>query len=56
MSYAEAQSYIWSYMWSFVAFNALKALINSAVTFVVYKPLSRLFKKEFLKKEPHPGK
>ena len=56
MSYAEAQSYVWSYMWSFVAFNALKALINSAVTFVVYKPLSRLFKKEFLKKEPHPGK
>lgn len=47
MTYAEAQSYIWSIMWSFVAFNAAKAVINSLVTFFVYKPLSRLFKKEF---------
>ena len=50
MTYADAQGYIWSVMWSFVAFNSDKAAINSVVTFVVYKPLSRLFKKEFGKK------
>lgn len=50
MTYADAQGYIWSVMWSFVAFNSAKAAINSVVTFVVYKPLSRLFKKEFGRK------
>ena len=48
--YADAQGDIWSVMWSFVAFNSAKAAINSVVTFVVYKPLSRLFKKEFGRK------
>lgn len=55
MSYAEAQSYIWGIIWSFVAFNGAKALINSIVTFVVYKPLSRLFKKEFAKRGAKEG-
>ena len=50
MTYADAQGYIWSVMWSFVAFNSAKAAINSVVTFVVYKPLSRLFHKEFGRK------
>ena len=50
MTYAAAQGYIWSVMWSFVAFNSAKAAINSVVTFVVYKPLSRLFHKEFGRK------
>lgn len=44
MTYEAAQSMIWSVMWSFVAFNSLKALINSVVTFIVYKPLSKLFR------------
>lgn len=50
MTYQEAQGYIWSIIWSFIGFNAAKAAINSVVTFVVYKPLSRLFKKEFGKR------
>jgi riboflavin transporter FmnP len=47
MDYAAAQGYLWSIMWSFVAFNAAKTGINSVVTYLIYKPVSRLFKKEF---------
>jgi len=47
MSYEEAQALVWSIIWSFVAFNAAKAGINSAVTYLIYKPVSKLFKKEF---------
>lgn len=47
ISYTEAQGIVWSIIWSFVAFNTVKAVINSAVTYLVYKPVSRLFKKDF---------
>ncbi len=47
MSYAAAQGMIWSAMWLFVAFNAAKAGINSVVTFLLYKAVSRTLKKEF---------
>ncbi|HWQ58758.1 MAG TPA: ECF transporter S component [Clostridia bacterium] len=47
MDYAAAQGYLWSIMWSFVAFNAAKTGINSVVTYLIYKPVSRLFKREF---------
>lgn len=56
MTYSEAQGYIWSIIWSFIGFNAAKAGINSVVTFIVYKPLSRLFKKEFGRKSEQEGK
>ena len=51
MTYEVAQSMIWSMMWSFVAFNAIKAGINAVVTYIVYKPISKLFKKEFFHKK-----
>ncbi len=47
LSYQAAQGMIWSVMWSFVAFNAAKAGINSLATYLLYKPVSRLFHKEF---------
>lgn len=47
ISYEEAQGIVWSIMWSFVAFNTVKAAINSVVTYLVYKPVSKLFKKDF---------
>jgi len=47
MDYAAAQSSIMGIVWSFVAFNAIKAGINSSVTYFLYKPVSRLFKKDF---------
>ncbi len=47
MDYAAAQQSIRSILWSFVAFNAIKTGINSAVTYFLYKPVSRLFKREF---------
>lgn len=55
MSYSEAQSFIWSIIWSFIAFNAVKTVINSAVTFFLYKPVSKLFKKDFHIKEAREG-
>lgn len=47
MDYAAAQQSIRGILWSFVAFNAIKTGINSAVTYFLYKPVSRLFKREF---------
>lgn len=47
MNYDQAQAAIWSIMWSFVAFNVAKAGINSVVTYLIYKPVSKLFHKEF---------
>ena len=47
MDYASARGAIRSIIWSFVAFNAIKAGVNSAVTYFLYKPVSRLFKKDF---------
>ena len=49
MSYADAQGMIWANIWYFIAFNAAKTAINSAVTFFLYKPVSKLFKKDFEK-------
>lgn len=47
IGYRQAQEMIWGIIWSFVAFNAAKAGINSVVTYLIYKPVSKLFKKEF---------
>lgn len=47
MTYQQAQEFIWNIIWSFVAFNAAKAGINSVVTYLIYKPVSKLFKKDF---------
>lgn len=47
MTYGQAQEFIWNIIWSFVAFNAAKAGINSVVTYLIYKPVSKLFKKDF---------
>lgn len=49
MDYGQAQAAIWSIMWSFVAFNAAKAGINSVVTYLIYKPVSKLFKRKFFR-------
>lgn len=49
MSYADAQAFIWNIIWSFIAFNAAKAGINSIVTYLIYKPVSKLFRKEFFR-------
>lgn len=53
MDYATAQAAIWSIIWSFIAFNAAKTGINSLVTYLIYKPVSKLFKKEFLVTKSH---
>lgn len=49
MPYAAAQQAIWGMMWFFVAFNALKAVINSTITLFLYKSVSRILKKHFIK-------
>ena len=48
IDYKEAHQMIWGIIWSFVAFNAAKAAINSGVTYLIYKPVSKLFRKDFL--------
>ncbi len=47
MSYADAQALIWDNMWLFVAFNSIKAVLNSVFTFFLYKATSKVLKKEF---------
>ena len=47
LPYEAAQGMVLSVMWSFVAFNAFKAGVNSLATYLLYKPVSRLFHKEF---------
>lgn len=53
LPYAQAQDIVVSLMWWIVAFNAIKAVANGIVTYVVYKPLSKVFFKKnlFSKKE-----
>ena len=47
--YAAAQSTIWSMMWLFVAFNAIKAFGNALLTFLLYKAVGSVLKKTFIK-------
>ncbi|MDD3400345.1 MAG: ECF transporter S component [Eubacteriales bacterium] len=48
MPYAIAQDVVVSLMWYIVAFNAIKAVSNGIVTYVLYKPLSEVFFKKYL--------
>lgn len=48
MPYAIAQDVVVSLMWYIVAFNAIKAVANGIVTYVLYKPLSNVFFKQHL--------
>lgn len=48
MDYSTAQAMIWDNMWLFVAFNSIKAILNALLTFLLYKAVSRIFKKEFI--------
>ncbi|MDO4543833.1 MAG: ECF transporter S component [Clostridia bacterium] len=48
MPYAAAQDIVVSLMWYIVAFNAIKAVANGLVTYLLYKPLSRIFFKKKL--------
>lgn len=49
--YKAAQSTIWSMMWLFVAFNAIKAFGNALITFLLYKAVGRVLKLQFV----HPS-
>ncbi|MDO4564380.1 MAG: ECF transporter S component [Clostridia bacterium] len=48
LPYAEAQAIVVSLLWYIVAFNAIKAVGNGLVTYLLYKPLSRIFFKKQL--------
>lgn len=47
--YAAAQQVIWQNMWLFVAFNAVKALVNATMTFLFYKAAGKLLRIPFVK-------
>ena len=49
MSYEAAQQAIGSMLWLFIAFNALKAGINSLLTLVLYKSCARVLRLELIK-------
>lgn len=49
MPYSEAQKVVWGLMPSIIAFNAIKAFGNSAITFALYKTISKALKKEFFR-------
>lgn len=51
MEYSEAQGIVWGLMPYIIAFNAIKAFGNSAITFVLYKSISRVLKKEFIRQK-----
>lgn len=47
--YPAAQQAIWQNMWLFVAFNAVKALVNATMTFLLYKTAGKLLRIPFVK-------
>ena len=52
--YKAAQSTIWSMMWLFVAFNAIKAFGNALITFLLYKAVGRVLKLQFVRPANEP--
>lgn len=47
MEYSEARKVVWGLMPSIIAFNAIKAFGNSAITFALYKSISKVLKQLF---------